>query len=117
MSEQLAFVLPFPSQHSIMLDIARPFLVFNDDGTLSDQPVTAADLEPGTFTASGWQFVRDCAWSSNVQWAFVIRPDGIALVTWTSDEGWFCRKRSSDFFRLFLEAPFAATKHRTATSN
>lgn len=88
-----------------MLDISRPFLVFNDDGTLTNEPVTIDDLEPGIFTAPGWKFVRDCAWSSDVLWAFVIRPDGIALVRWDSEEGWFCRKRSTEFFHLFVEAP------------
>jgi len=94
-------------EHYFVLDLARPFIVFNDDGTLTMEPVTGDDLEPiklceGSFGAS-------CAWSSGCQFYFIITDAGIAMLDLNGD-GFFCKKRSAMFFDLFLNAPMPKKK-------
>lgn len=91
------------SEHNLMLDVGRPFIVFNDDPDLPFDHVGGQDLHPIS-GVEGCEFFASCAWSSDCEWYFVVTPGGIALLN-IDGSGWFCSKRSADFIRLFLEAP------------
>lgn len=94
--------------HWMVLESSRPFIVFNDDGTLTMESVTIDDLEPVHVDDN---FGASCAWSSNVDFYFVIEPYGIVLLNQDGD-GWLCRKRSAMFFKMFVEAPHLPRKRR-----
>ena len=96
-------------EHHFVMDLSRPFIVFNDDGTLTMEPVLAADLEPIKIVQSS--FGADCAWSSDCKFYFIVMDKGIALLD-LKGHGWFCKKRSAMFFELFLTAPTVTKKKR-----
>lgn len=91
------------SKHWIALELSRPFVVFNDDDTLTIDPVSSDDLEP--IKLEQGSFYASCAWSSDCKFYFIIMDEGIALLDIYGD-GWFCRKRSAMFFKLFIDAPY-----------
>ena len=93
------------AEHWMMLDPVRPFLLLNDDGQDStDEPVAVGDLLPIFVTGPDATRYASWAWSSNVRWYVVVTSTGLALLD-LHGKGWFCPKRSSEFIRLFLEAP------------
>jgi hypothetical protein len=87
----------------LILDVSHSFVVFGDDGTLSTEPVDGADLVPIKATEAA-AYYASCTWSSDCEWYFVVVTDGIALLN-IDGTGYFCRKRSAEFIRLFVEAP------------
>lgn len=89
--------------HSFM--IGPPcFIVFNDDDDLPLDPVTLHDLEVvHVHPSAAVQWCRSCAWSSNVDWFFVIEADHILLLNVWSDRGARCRKRSAAFIGFCLD--------------
>lgn len=97
------------AEHYIVLELARPFIVFNDDGTLTMDSVSADDLVP--IKLDHGHFYASCAWSSDCKFYFVIMDEGIALLDLNGD-GWLCRKRSAMFFKLFVEAPRGSSRRR-----
>lgn len=89
---------------TLYLDIPECFIVFNDDPRLPVDPVDASDLTP--VKVEGERDRASVVWSSFCQWYFVIEEAGIYLLN-IDGTGWFCRKRSAEFIRLFVEAPKA----------
>jgi hypothetical protein len=87
--------------------LGRNFIVINNELWDSDELVTGADLFP--VITEGYDAVRSAAWSADVEWAFIVmQPSlmsgpGVLLLNTHSKEGWFCRKRSTDFIRHFLD--------------
>ena len=88
-------------EHNVYLDIPRCFIVFNDDHTLPFDPIAASDLLPVSLAPGN--SLASMAWSSDVDWFFVVTSAGIFLFHIDGD-GWFCRKRSAEFIRMFVEA-------------
>lgn len=88
--------------HHMVPDPHRPFIVFNDDGRLSLEPVGVEDLTPIVASGPLMSFYASAAWSSDVPWIFVVTPTGVALLD-QQGRGYHCRRRSADFFRFFLE--------------
>lgn len=95
-------------EHVMVLEINRPFIVFNDDGTLTMEPVSVEELEP--IEASD-NFGASCAWSANCRFYFVVLPIGIVLLD-LEGRGWLCRKRSAMFFDLFVNSPLGKKRAR-----
>ena len=89
-------------EHWIVLD-KEPFAVFNDDGTLTMEPIDASDLHP--ITKVGPSFCLSAAWSAGCYFCFIVMGDGIALLNVFSGKGFFCRKRSAKFIELFVDRP------------
>lgn len=92
------------SKHNVYLDIPHSFIVFNDDDALPFDPVAPEDLMPAQ--ASAASPLASMAWSCDIEWYFVIVPDGIYLFH-IDGSGWFCRKRSACFIGMFVESPKA----------
>lgn len=89
---------------NLYLDVPECFVVFNDDPALPFDQVDASDLRP--VRVKGEEARASAVWSSFCQWYFVIEAAGIYLLN-IDGTGWFCRKRSAEFIRLFVEAPKA----------
>lgn len=91
------------SEHSVYyVDRYRSFAVVND-GPLDFEPITPEDLALATIDSelpyASW------AWSSGLNWYFVIGRNWIALFNINSATGVICRKKSAEMIRLFLDDP------------
>jgi hypothetical protein len=82
----------------------KGFLLFNDS-PLSDEPVSDADMQTIEIDGDEPRHLRSCAWSSGVNWLFVIRAEDILLLNVGSIRGVLCRKKSYKFIEAFIEAP------------
>lgn len=88
-------------RHNVYLDIPECFVVFNDVDVLPFDPVLPEDLCPVQTTDST---LAGYVWSADCQWYFIITDSGIFLFN-IDGSGWFCRKRSAEFIRMFVDAP------------
>lgn len=88
--------------HNVYLDVPACFIVFNDDPSLPDEPISPEDVTP-VVVPPGGPFAS-MAWSSDCEWYFVVQPDAILLLHVDGD-GFRCAKRSAGFMRMFVEAP------------
>ena len=92
------------SAHNVYLDIPHSFIVFNDDDALPFDAVLPSDIVPARAPSNSP--LASMAWSSDIDWYFVIVEDGIFLFH-VDGNGWFCKKRSATFIGMFVEAPKA----------
>ena len=88
--------------HNLYLDLPHSFIVFNDDERLPFEPVFPADLSRVSIAPNNP--LISMAWSSDVDWFFIVTDAGIFLFH-VNGEGWFCCKRSARFIEMFVEAP------------
>jgi hypothetical protein len=89
-------------EHNVYLDPHRSFIVVND-GPLGMEPVSNDDLSMVTIDPkapyASW------AWSSGINWYFIIGPNWIALFNIHCQTGILSRKKSADLIRRFLDEP------------
>jgi hypothetical protein len=91
------------SMHWIFQDVGtRSFVLFND-APLSDEPITARDLELIKADGPAIRAAKSATWSANVYWFFIIRPDDILLLNTGSTQGVRCLKKSWKFIEEFVE--------------
>lgn len=81
--------------------------MFND-GDLSMDPVTAADLEPVAIAPGSP--CASAAWSANCNWYFIIGNDLMLLLNVHTNRGFLCRKKSAMFIEMFMNAPHKSKK-------
>lgn len=88
----------------------RECVVFGDDGTLTMELVTGADLEEIEITIRPPR--ASVVWSCGLEWYFEVTAEGIALLNVFRTSGWQCRKRSARFIEMFLDAPARESRAR-----
>lgn len=99
------------------VDRFRSFAVIND-GALSDDTIAPEDLAPATIDP-GLPY-RSWAWSSDLNWYFVVGQNWIALFNTHCPVGIISRKKSSELIRMFLDdhaALASMLKDRKETPN
>lgn len=86
----------------------RDFVLYGSGRSelLSDETITGLDIVAmvATDTQENRRH-RSEAWSSDVDWYFVVMPTGIALINVATNRGLFCRKRSWRFIEAFVDLP------------
>jgi hypothetical protein len=105
-----------PVQHWRIAEPHRSFIVFNDDGDMTMEPITADDLlAVNALSTEAVKFWASCAWSSLCEWYFVIGADGIVLAN-LPGRGLYCRKKSAMFIDEFLnDFPILRAKAKETT--
>lgn len=87
----------------------KDFVIFNV-ADLSDDKVEDGDLAQVRSTQDSPY--RSAAWSSGVEWYFVVSDEGIALFSVSTMAGYLCRKKTWRFIELFLDSKMARKARR-----
>lgn len=103
-------------EHNVYyVDRNRSFCVIND-GPLDFEPIAPEDIASATVDPDlPW---RSWAWSSGINWYFVVGPNWISLFHVHCMMGIICRKKSAEMIRLFLDEPskLRFPEHRSVVS-
>lgn len=89
----------------IFVDGKRNFIVFNASLKMTFEEVTDKDIFFIKRPVGNFNSIRSAVWSSNVNWFFLLRNDGIYLMNIWSDDIIWCKKRSFKFVDYFGKAP------------
>lgn len=90
------------SQHNYYFGLPSSFIVFNDE-ELSMEQIEPRDIEAIEIPAVKYEPFASAAWSSGVEWFFVVQPDCIVLLNTSSNNGLRCAKKSGRFIGAFLD--------------
>ena len=87
----------------------REFVAFNCE-TLSDEPITDADIRPCTVLPDSIEASQ--TWSAGCLWYFINTDAGIVLAQPGESRAVVCLKRSWAFLEAFIEAPITTKQKR-----
>lgn len=91
------------TQHNVYQNGGGRDFIFFNDGDLTMEPIASDDLQAVKVDS---KLLASFAWSSNINFYFILLDGGLMCVHAPTGTGLLCRKKSAKFIEAFIDAPY-----------